>query len=136
MLFRSGFGNIKVVPTSSNVAVTWSNTVSSIYSVNINNSDYICAFQNTGGAEYYKIDTATSGTIAAAGTFSNSGVRISQWKNERALIIDPNKGYYTWDTNTAPVVVGSIGSVGITNPGSGYTEPPVVTVSEIGRAHV
>ena len=124
-----GFGNIKVVPTSSNVAVTWSNTVSSIYSVNINNSDYICAFQNTGGAEYYKIDTATSGTIAAAGTFSNSGVRISQWKNERALIIDPNKGYYTWDTNTAPVVVGSIGSVGITNPGSGYTEPPVVTVS-------
>ena len=124
-----GFGNIKVVPTSSNVAVTWSNTVSSIYSVNINNSDYICAFQNTGGAEYYKIDTATSGTIAAAGTFSNSGVRISQWKNERALIIDPNKGYYTWDANTAPVVVGSIGSVGITNPGSGYTEPPVVIVS-------
>lgn len=124
-----GFGNIKVVPTSSNVAISWSNTVSSIYSVNINNSDYICAFQNTGGAEYYKVDTAAFGTIAVAGTFSNSGVRISQWKNDRALIIDPNKGYYTWDTKTAPVIVGSIGAVGITNPGSGYTEPPVVTIS-------
>jgi hypothetical protein len=124
-----GFGNIRSVPNSSNVAVTWSNTVSSIYSVNINNSDYICAFQNTGGAEYYKIDTATSGTIAPAGTFSNSGVRITQWKNERALIIDPNKGYYSWEANSYPVVVGSIGSVGITNPGFNYTEPPVVTVS-------
>jgi hypothetical protein len=124
-----GFGNLKVVPYSSNVAVTWSNTVASIYSVNINNSDYICAFQQNGGAQYYKIDTATFGNIASSGTFSNAGVRISQWKNDRALIIDPNKGYYTWNANTAPVVVGSIGSVGITNPGSGYTEPPVVIVS-------
>lgn len=128
-----GFGNLKVVGTSTTIQsggsnVAWANTVSSLYSCNIKNVDYIVAFEADGRAEYLKMDTNTKGTLAAAGTFSASGVRLRQWKNERAIISDPSKGYYTWDAVDL-ISVGSIGSVGITATGSGYTTPPTVTVS-------
>jgi hypothetical protein len=134
-----GFGNLKVVGTSSTVKVSgsplaWANTVSSIYSCNINNVDYIIAFEADGRAEYFKLSNNTKGTLAAAGTFSATGVRMKQWKNERAIISDPAKGYFTWDT-TDLISVGSVGSVGITNTGSGYTTPPDVTVSAPNQAN-
>lgn len=134
-----GYGNLKVVGTSSTVQasganVAWANTVSALYSCNIKNVDYIVAFEADGRAEYLKLDTNTKGTLAAAGTFSASGVRMRQWKNERAIISDPSKGYYTWDA-VSLVSVGSIGSVGITATGSGYTTPPTVTVSAPNEAN-
>ena len=129
-----GFGNMRVVPNSANVTVTggaavaWGNTVTELTSCNVNNLDYVVAFQQDGRAEFYNIATSTLGTIAPPGTFSSIGVRLKQWKNERAIIADPRNGYYTWDGSHL-VVVGSLGSVGITNPGSGYVDPPVVNVS-------
>ena len=129
-----GFGNLKVVANSSNVTISgganvaWSNTVTELTSINLNNTDYVVAFEVDGRAEYYNIATSTKGNVATTGTFSGSGMRMRQWKNERALIGDPNNGFYTWD-GTNLVSIGSIGSVGITNTGSNYTEPPVVTVS-------
>ena len=134
-----GFGNLKVVGTSTTIQsggsnVAWANSVSSIYSCNIKNVDYIVAFEANGGAEYLRLDTNTKGTVASAGTFSTSGVRMKQWKNERAIISDPAKGYYTWNTIDL-IFVGSIGSVGITNTGSGYTTPPDVTVSAPNQAN-
>jgi hypothetical protein len=128
-----GFGNIKAVNTSSAIQVSgsnlaWANTVASIYSCNIKNIDYVVAFEVNGGAEYFRLDTNTKGTVAAAGTFSASGVRMKQWKNDRAIISDPSKGYYTWDA-TDLIFVGSLGAVGITATGSGYTIPPNVVVS-------
>jgi len=134
-----GYGNLKVVGTSSTVQasgsnVAWANTVSALYSCNIKNVDYIVAFEADGRAEYLKLDTNTKGTLAAAGTFSASGVRMRQWKNERAIISDPSKGYYTWDAVDL-ISVGSIGAVGITATGSGYTTPPTVTVSSPNQSN-
>jgi len=128
-----GFGNLKVVGTSSAVqasgsALAWANTVSSIYSCNIKNVDYVVAFEANGGAEYLNLKTNTKGTLASAGAFSASGVRMKQWKNDRAIISDPSKGYFTWDAIDL-ISIGSVGSVGITNTGSSYTTPPTVTVS-------
>jgi len=128
-----GYGNLKVVGTSTTIQasgsnVAWANAVSALYSCNIKNVDYIVAFEADGRAEYLKMDTNTKGTLAAAGTFSATGVRMRQWKNERAIISDPSKGYYTWDAVDL-ISVGSIGAVGITATGSGYTTPPTVTVS-------
>jgi len=135
-----GFGNIKIVPTSSNVSnstgslVTWGANVSSIYSCNINNEDYLVAFESDGRAEYFNLNTLVKGNVAVSGTFSNSGMRLKQWKNERAMISDPDKGLYTWDGANL-VTIGSVGSVGITNPGTGYTSPPTVTVSAPNEAN-
>jgi len=128
-----GFGNIKAVGTSSTIQASgsnlaWSSTVASLYSVNINNVDYLVAFETNGGAEYLNLATNTVSTLAPSGTFSVSGVRMKQWKNERAIIADPSKGFFTWDTSNL-ISVGSIGAVGITNTGSGYVTPPTVTVS-------
>ena len=129
-----GFGNLKVIPQSANVGVTWSNNVVELTNVNISNTDYILAFEANGGAEAYNLTSNTITTIATAGTFSSSGVRAKQWKDERAIIIDPNNGYYTWDGANL-ITVGSVGGIGITNVGSGYTEAPIVTISAPNQAN-
>jgi len=129
-----GFGNLKVIPQSANVGVTWSNTVTEMTNVNINNTDYILAFQANGGAEAYNLNSNTIVTIAAAGTFTVTGMRAKQWKDERAIIIDPDKGYYTWDSANL-ITIGSVGGIGITNVGSGYTQAPIVTISAPNQAN-
>ena len=116
MLFRSlenampiGYANLKILPYYTDTNVAFGNSVINLESCNINNVDYVVAFEADGRAEYLRLDTNTKGTVASAGTFSASGVRMKQWKNERAIISDPAKGYYTWDTVDL-ISVGSVGS--------------------------
>ncbi|CAB4188182.1 hypothetical protein UFOVP1174_2 [uncultured Caudovirales phage] len=129
-----GFANIKVVNNrssvkdSGNAAVTFGNTVNHLTSVNLTGKDYLLAFEDDGRAEYFDLTNSLKGNVAVAGTFSSSGVQVGQWKDERALILDPSKGYYTWD-GTNLVSVGSIGEVAVTAGGTGYTAVPTVTIS-------
>jgi len=88
-------------------------------SVNIQNNEYVLGFQDDGSAQYVNLTTGAQGNIANAGTFSNSDVMITQWKNERALIIDPNNGYKTWD-GVDLLDIGSVNSVTIVNGGATY----------------
>ena len=121
-----GFGNIRIINAPSNVAgVTFANTVSYMASANIQNTEFLFAFQEDGSAQYVNIETDTLGNLAVSSTFSNANVSIVQWKNERILIIDPNNGYKTWD-GTNLVDIGSVGAVTINDGGSNYTN---VTVS-------
>jgi hypothetical protein len=128
-----GYGNARVIPNasvvynSSNVAVTWGNTVTHLTSANIDVSDYIVAFQEDGRAEYFNLATNVKGNVAVTGTFSNVGVKTGQWKNERMLILDPSKGYFTWDGNNV-VSVGSVGIIAVTAGGSGFTSEPTVVI--------
>lgn len=115
-----GFGNLKIVEGNQLVNSTaWTANVTYMSSVNIQNNEYILGFQNDGSAQYVNITTGTKGNIAAANTFSNTGVAITQWKNERALIIDPDRGYKTWD-GVDLLDIGSVVTVTINNPGTGY----------------
>jgi hypothetical protein len=129
-----GFGNIKIVSsptavtTSGNAAVTFGNVVTSLESCNLGLSDYILAFEANGRGEYFRIDTATKGNVAITGTFSSANVSTAQWKNEFVFIGDSDKGLFTWN-GTDLLAVGGVGSVGITNRGSGYTSAPAVTIS-------
>ena len=123
-----GYGNIKIVNAPSNVPnVAFSNTVTYMASANINNTEFMFAFQEDGSAQYVNIENNTQGNLAAANTFSNANVQIVQWKNDRILIIDPAKGYKTWD-GTHLNSIGSVGSVTINNGGSNYVSP-IVTFS-------
>jgi hypothetical protein len=128
-----GYANLKITPNyvtvkdSGGNAVVWSNVVSHLASTNIDLTDYVVAFQADGRAEYYNTTTKVKGTVAAAGTFSSVGIQTAQWKNKRMLILDPQKGYYTWDGNNV-VSIGSVGIIAITNPGSGYTGNPTVVI--------
>lgn len=123
-----GFGNLKTLGAQSANLFTWSGTPSACYSCNIKNVDYIIAFFTNGGAQYYRVDTGATGTVAAAAKFSASGVRIAQWKTDRILICDTVKGLFNWD-GTNVVSIGSISGYGMVNRGSGYTSAPSVAIS-------
>lgn len=120
-----GYGNIKIVNAPENVAnIAFANTVTYMASANINNTEFMFAFEENGSAQYVNIETNTQGNLAAANTFSNANVQIVQWKNDRILIIDPANGYKTWD-GTNLVSIGSIGTVTVNNGGSNYSAPTV-----------
>jgi hypothetical protein len=128
-----GFGNIKIVQAQSAVldsganAVVFANTTTSLESANINVSDYILSFEDNGRAEYFNLTNSTKGNVAVTGTFSSANVSTAQYKNERVIIGDPTKGLSNWD-GTNLVSMGSVGSIGITNPGSGYVSAPSVVI--------
>ena len=136
-----GSGNIRIVSSQSNVTyasnssnnIVTSANVASLYSANINLTDYLVAFEDDGRAEYVSLVASTglgntTGNVATTGTFSNSGVTGAQYKNQYFIIGDPSKGVFAWDgTNTNKI--GSVGSIGVTNGGSGYTEAPNVVIA-------
>jgi hypothetical protein len=128
-----GYGNLKIIPTSSqvtiaNAAVTFSNTVTYLSSINLGIKDYVVAFQADGSAQYYNVTDNSFGNVATAGTFSSAGVNVTQWNNSQMLILDPDKGYFAWDGNNV-ITIGSVGVIAITNPGSGYNTAPTVVIS-------
>ena len=128
-----GFGNIKIVQAQSAVldsganAVVFANTTTALESANINVSDYLLSFEDNGRAEYFNLTNSTKGNVAVTGTFSSANVSTAQFKNERVIVGDPTKGLSNWD-GTNLVSMGSVGSIGITNPGSGYLAAPSVVI--------
>lgn len=130
-----GYGNLRITPTYDAVgAITFADNVVNFFSANIGVTDYLLAFQSDGSCEYVNLDTNVKATLAAAGTFSNGGINVSQWKNERILILDPIKGYFTWD-GTDLISVGAVGAIGIVSGGSGYTSAPAVIISAPNQAN-
>ena len=129
-----GAGNIKITPTYTSLGVTFANTVNYLFSASINLVDYLIAFESDGSAQYVNLSNNTIYTLASAGTFSGVSMDISQWKSERVLIIDPTKGYFTWD-GTNLIFIGSVGLIGITNSGTGYTTVPTVQISAPNNAN-
>jgi len=129
-----GSGNLKIVPSQiavtngSGGVVSWTTATTYFTSSNVNLSDYIMSFQNNGAVENFNIQSSTKGSVAASGKFSGSGVRSAQWKNERLMIIDPSKGLFSWD-GTNVVSIGSVGTIAVTNAGTGYTSAPSVSIS-------
>ena len=136
-----GFGNIKIVQAQSAVldsggnAVVFANTTTALESANINVSDYLLSFEDNGRAEYFNLTNSTKGNVAVTGTFSSANVSTAQFKNERVIIGDPTKGLSNWD-GTNLVSMGSVGSIGITNPGSGYVTAPSVVIGAPGAGGV
>ena len=135
-----GFGNIKIIPAqkavvdSGNTAVTFANTTTHITSANIKLDDYILVFDDAGGGQYFDLTTDLKGNVAPVGTFSGGDINTAQYKNELVIIGDPTNGLYTWN-GTSLVSGNSVGFIGITNPGSGYTQAPVVTISAPNEAN-
>jgi hypothetical protein len=132
-----GHGNIKIVPAQSSVkdvggnVIAFANTVSFLTSANIDVNDYILGFEANGRAQYVKLDTsgtANIGNVAVAGTFSSGNVSAAQYKNQRVIIGDPDKGLFTWDGANVSSI-GAVGFIGVRSAGAGYTSTPSVTLS-------
>ena len=129
-----GYSNLKVIPKEKRITYTgtnftWGGVVHYMAPANIGGVAYMFAFFTNGGAQYVSLETPTAPiTLAASATFSGTRTQISQWKNERVLIIDTTYGYATFN-GTNLVRVGSVGTVTVTAGGSGYTSAPIVTFS-------
>ena len=135
-----GDANIKIVPAQSAVSnstsqsVVFANTVSYLTSTSINNIDYIVGFQANGSAQAYNLISNVMVSVTGAGNLSSANVDSAQWKNERLIIGDPDKGLSSWDANSV-VSIGSVGLIAISNPGSGYTSAPTVAISSPNDAN-
>jgi hypothetical protein len=129
-----GYSNLKVVPTYSRIKdnasanVTFSSATTYLASANLDVFDYILSFGADGSAQYFKVQTGEKGTIIGAGFFSGAGVEVSQYNNDRILILDQKNGLYSWDANNV-VTIGSVGTIGLVSGGSGYNSAPTVTIS-------
>lgn len=111
-----GHGNLRIVPAPTTVSsVTFGSTVAYAAYANIGTNNYIVVFESDGRAEAVNVATNVKTTVAAASTFSASGVQAAQWNNTTLLIIDPTNGYFQWNGTTL-VKVGSLSfSLGLTN---------------------
>ena len=123
-----GYANLKIIPNYSTANVSFANTVTTLSSCNINNEDYALGFCEDGRAEAVNVTNYTKSNVAVTGTFSNTAINVTQWKSERILIGDPERGVFSWD-GTDLVTIGSVGSIAITKPGTGYTSTPAVIIS-------
>jgi hypothetical protein len=127
-LMPIGYANIKSLKSPRTIPNGWGTAgVFSMFSANINNKDYLIAFKTDGSCVFFDVVAETFGNIKTAGFFSSSGMNVSQFKNTEVLILDPVKGYFTWN-GTNLVSVGSVGAIFITNGGTGYTSAPTVTI--------
>ena len=128
-----GHGNAKTVYAPSAALATVPQNCYYMTSENIGNVNYMFMFCTDGSA--YAVNLTTNlfqpaGTyFAPPGTFTGSGTRIAQWKNERIVIIDPNNGYFDWDGTTLTAWQGSVMSVTVAVPGTGFTNATTTTLT-------
>lgn len=133
-----GSGNMRIIPTSSNVknganAVVFTANVTYLTSSNIND-DYIVAAQDDGRLQAFDLQSNNFVTIASTGTLSNANVSAAQYQNTDLFIGDPNKGLFDWN-GTSLIPVGSVGAIAVTNPGINYASAPNVTISAPNNAN-
>ena len=136
------FGSMEVLPTTvTGQVITGTFAIGQLISASgINPSLYITSYgTGTGGAGTYGLSgppyntVGTGSPIAATAkvrpqlTTNTGGFKVSNWNNQYVLILDPFNGYFTWD-GTNLVKIGSIGGIGISNPGTNYKSAPTITI--------
>ncbi len=127
-----GSGNAKVVPARSAILATiGSGTCYYMQTANIANIDYFFMFSTDGSAYQVDLSSNTITTFAGLHTFSGTNTQICQWKNDRILIIDKTKGYFSWDAITLLNINSSVSSFAVTSPGTAYTAVPDVTITPV-----
>src|SRR5262245_34658809 len=97
------------------------------FGVNLDGIPYMIYFADDGSAYAFDVNTLVIFSIAPARTFTTNGLQdVTIWQGRILLIIDPEKGYFSWlaggpgppsvQTITAPI--GTIGSNGNINVGT------------------
>lgn len=128
-LFPLGHGNLLSIPGPSGVLGSIpTGTISFFQSFNLNDTPIIIAFSTLGGGYNINLEDNSVTQFATDGTFSNTGTFAQSWANSDILIIDFENGYFDYDGFTLTQLTGTIQSVVLVSPGSGYTTPPTLTI--------
>lgn len=110
-----GKGNLRLVPGSASILATVSAGITSMWGVvmrtGANTSSLILTVNDDGSMNQIDASSGTNTVIAAAGTVTPRA-RLTMWKDNPALIIDPTKGYFEW-TGTSTVLALSTTLLGV-----------------------
>jgi 6-phosphogluconolactonase (cycloisomerase 2 family) len=132
-VFPLGYGNMLSIAGPSGILGSWpTGTATFFQSYNLNDTPILIVFTNTGGGYSINLETNAVTQFAADGTFSDAGTVATSWSDTQILIIDPANGYFTYDGTTLTQVTGTIQTVVVTLPGSGYTSVPTLTIAAPG----
>jgi hypothetical protein len=125
-----GHGNLVAVPNVSAVLATWSPSIAYLQqSENLNNVDYDYVLTTDGAGYQVNLTNYSVTKFAPGATFSASGATITQWENIQIVIVDPVKGYFSWNGTTLTNWNGIVQTLTITAIGTGYTSSPTITLS-------
>lgn len=125
-----GHGNLTCLPAvTASLASISPDVANYMETANIGGTNYVYMFCNSGAAYQINSTTYAKTTIGTAGTFSISGVQITQWQNSTLLIIDPAKGYFSWNGTTLTPVNNQLQTITVTTFGAGYYHPPTVNIT-------
>lgn len=107
-------------------------TIVFFYFVNISSTPYAVVFLANGAVVAVNVNTSAVMSLLPAASIqspSQTNIGISQWGQQYVIIVaNQTNGYWIWD-GTAVYDAGSISPVvTITNVGSGYVSPPVISL--------
>lgn len=109
-----GKGNMRLVPGSAAILATVVAGITSMWGevlrTGTNTSSVILTVNNDGSMNQVDASSGTNTVIAVAGTVT-SKARLTMWKDNPVLIIDPTKGYFQYD-GASPVTVISATELG------------------------
>jgi hypothetical protein len=101
-------------------------TAARMFPANIGGIDYVVVFTTAGAGNAVNTSNGANSQFAPPGTFSTTP-DMTVFSSQRILIMDPTKGYATFD---GTIFVGSGGvspNINVTAGGSGYTSAPAVS---------
>ena len=125
-----GFGNLQAVAGPSGILASWApDTAYYFTTANLFGVDYTFVFCSNGAAYQINSVTYSVNKFAVAGTFSGYGTAMCQWQNSAICIVDPTKGYFTYDGTTLNALLNTVQNITVANPGNGYTLVPAITIS-------
>lgn len=133
-LIRTGKGKLRAVWGESEALyiAPIGNPIVSFFHFNIGNSNYVAIFLNDGTAVQLNTDTGEQKAISSTPGLFYQGTTLpacGQWSSQFLLIVNNNTSndYWIWDG----FVLYSAGTLGprvtITDSGSGYSSPPIIT---------
>lgn len=97
-----GAGNVKILPGAGPVLATLPVPGATLWGFSLTRSGAqtpILYAVSTDGSIREIAQSGAMTTVCAAGTVTTA-CRLAQWQDTRILIVDPTKGYFTWDGTT------------------------------------
>ena len=104
-----GQGNIKLVPKQGANVATLTSGLGTMFghTLKLGGAEIpvLICFALDGAAFQVRLDTFVVTTVGGVGTFSsNATARTASWQDTPILIVDPTKGYFSWDGTTLTTI--------------------------------
>ena len=98
-----GNGYIQILPAVGTAIATVAAGIASMFGITLNGNAYTLTVNSDGSMTQVSIPGGVSTVVCVAGTVTTSA-HVTMYQSVRALIVDPTKGYFSWDGTTFAVI--------------------------------